>query len=147
MEWHEDNYSISCGFERMDTDAVFELLSNSYWASERPKEVIVQSMRNSLCFGLFEYGKQIGFARVITDNVVFAWVCDVIIDPNFRGKGLGKWMLSCIVEHPDLQVKTTGLFTKDAHTFYEQYNFKSVDTMQRVVHDPKCWNNLSSVNC
>jgi N-acetylglutamate synthase-like GNAT family acetyltransferase len=145
MEWHKDNYLIGYGFERMDTDAVYELLSKSYWASERPKDVIVQSMHNSVCFGLFESGKQIGFARVITDNVVFAWICDVIIDSNFRGNGLGKWLLSCILEHLDLQVKTIGLFTKDAHTFYEQYNFKAVDLMQRVINDPKSWENSSLI--
>jgi N-acetylglutamate synthase-like GNAT family acetyltransferase len=145
MEWRQDNYLITDGFKKMDTDAVYQLLSNSYWASERPIDVIVESMRNSFCFGLFESGKQIGFARVITDHIVFAWVCDVIIHPNFRGKGLGKWLLSCMMEHPDLQVKTTGLFTKDAHTFYEQYNFRAVDTMQRVVNDPKCWENLTPV--
>jgi GNAT superfamily N-acetyltransferase len=145
MEWRQDNYLITDGFKKMDTDAVYQLLSNSYWASDRPIDVIVESMRNSFCFGLFESGKQIGFARVITDHIVFAWVCDVIIHPNFRGKGLGKWLLSCMMEHPDLQVKTTGLFTKDAHTFYEQYNFRAVDTMQRVVNDPKCWENLTPV--
>jgi GNAT superfamily N-acetyltransferase len=145
MEWRQDNYLITDGFKKMDTDAVYQLLSNSYWASDRPIDVIVESMRNSFCFGLFESGKQIGFARVITDHIVFAWVCDVIIHPNFRGKGLGKWFFSCMMEHPDLQVKTTGLFTKDAHTFYEQYNFRAVDTMQRVVNDPKCWENLTPV--
>lgn len=143
MEWHKGEYLISNDLEKMDTDALYKLLSKSYWASDRSKEVIVKSMQHSLCFGLFDRGEQIGFARVITDNVVFAWVCDVIIHPNYRGKGLGKWLLSCMLEHPYLQVKTFGLFTKDAHKFYEQYNFKEVATMQRVIVNPESWETLT----
>lgn len=143
MEWKQDDFLVTDGFNKMDPDTVYRLLSNSYWASERPKDVIVESMRNSICFGLFKSEKQIGFARVITDHVVFAWVCDVIIDPNFRGKGLGKWLINCIMEHPDLQVKTTGLATLDAHTLYEKYHFKVAETMQRVIATPKCWEKLN----
>ncbi len=73
---------------------------------------------------------QVGFARVITDNVVFSWICDVIIHPDHRGKGFGKWLFQCIMEHPQNQVKTFGLFTKDAHNLYRKFVFSDVQTMQ-----------------
>ncbi|WP_226669789.1 GNAT family N-acetyltransferase [Metabacillus litoralis] len=135
MEWYKDGYTVDDTKTRMDTDAIYNMLSNSYWASARTKEVIINSMKNSICFGVFEGEKQIGFARVITDYYVFAWICDVIIHDNYRGKGLGKMLLTCIMEHPDIQVKSFGLYTKDAHTLYKKFGFTNVETMQcKISH-------------
>ncbi|SHN24544.1 GNAT family N-acetyltransferase [Gracilibacillus kekensis] len=130
MEWYRNHYKVSDNQEKMDTDVIFDMLSKSYWAYDRSKEVIVQSMKSSICFGVFEREVQVGFARVITDNIVFSWICDVIIHPDHRGKGLGKWLFQCIMEHPQNQVKTFGLFTKDAHNLYRKFGFSDVQTMQ-----------------
>lgn len=140
MEWHKDHYSISDDRIKIDIDAVFELLSTSYWAADRPKEVIKLSIEQSICFGIYCEDQQIGFARVVTDQVVFAWICDLIIHPNFRGNGLGKWLIGCIMEHPSIQVKSYGLATKDAHTLYQKFGFKHVDTMQLKIDQPPSWN-------
>ncbi|SFL56785.1 Acetyltransferase (GNAT) domain-containing protein [Gracilibacillus orientalis] len=144
MEWNKRGYTVSDNTNRMDTDAIFEMLSTSYWAADRPKEVITNSMKRSICFGIFEGERQIGFARVITDNVVFSWVCDVIIHSDYRGKGLGKWLFDCIMEHPNNQVKTVGLYTKDAHQLYEKFGFINVETMQCKKTNPKSWEKISN---
>ncbi|WP_208588885.1 GNAT family N-acetyltransferase [Gracilibacillus suaedae] len=142
MEWNKDSYTVSDNTNRMDTDAIYEMLQSSYWAANRPKEVIIQSMKNSICFGVFDGEKQVGFARVITDNFVFSWVCDVIIHSDYRGKGLGKWLFQCVMEHPDNQVKTLGLYTKDAHTLYQKFGYTDVDTMQCKIDNPQSWSEV-----
>ncbi|UOQ48742.1 GNAT family N-acetyltransferase [Gracilibacillus caseinilyticus] len=139
MKWYSKYYTVSDDQREMDTDVIFDMLSKSYWASDRSKEVIVKSMESSICFGVYEGEIQVGFARVITDNIVFSWICDVIIHPDHRGKGLGKWLFQCIMEHPENQVKTFGLFTKDAHTLYRKFGFSNVETMQCRVDDPASW--------
>ncbi|MFC4403874.1 GNAT family N-acetyltransferase [Gracilibacillus xinjiangensis] len=139
MEWYRSGYTVSDNQDRMDTDVIYQMLSKSYWASERSKEIIVRSMKGSICFGVFDGEKQIGFARVITDKVVFSWICDVIIHPDHRGLGLGKWLFQCIMEHADNQVRTLGLVTKDAHTLYEKFGFSKTEMMRCRIGDPVSW--------
>ena len=79
---------------------------------------------------------------MITDKIVFSWICDVIIQPDYRRVGLGKWLFKCIMEHPDNQVRTLGLITKDAHTFYEKFGFTDVQTMQCKIDNPISWREL-----
>jgi len=119
----------------MDVHFVHGYLSNrSYWAKGRDRELVVQSMENSLCFGVFDAtNTQVGFARLVTDYVVFAWLMDVFIDDSFKGKGLGKMLIEYIMELPELQqVIGIGLRTKDAHGLYEKFGFKNID-------DPETW--------
>src|SRR5207244_2731083 len=95
------------------------LANQSYWAADRPLDVVRRSIENSLCFGLYESGRQIGFTRVVTDRATFAWLCDVFVLPPHRGRGLSKWLLECVVGHPDLQgVRRLLLATRDAHDLY-----------------------------
>ena len=99
----------------------------SYWAKGRSQERVQKSMDHSMCFGLFDSKRQIGFARVATDYVVFAWLMDLFIDPEYRGQGLGKQLIQAIVEHPDLQqVNGIGLRTQDAQALYSSFGFEAI---------------------
>jgi GNAT superfamily N-acetyltransferase len=97
--------------------------------------LIENSIHNSVCFGLFRDGKQIGFARAVTDHATFTWICDVVIAPEHRGRGLGKWMVECVLAHPKLQTTTHVLRTKDAHGLYEQFGFKRTEYLRRSLKD------------
>lgn len=127
------DYFLSTNKRKLQIKQICLLLSQTYWAKERTKETIITSIKNSICFGLYHNGVQIGFARVVTDNAVFAYLCDVIIAENHRGDGLGKWLISEILKHPQLQtVKRWLLATKDAHGLYSQFGWK-------VVENPEKW--------
>lgn len=117
------NYSISTDRSKLDLAVVHDYLSNhSYWAQGRSLETVRRSIENSLCFGVFLGDQQVGFARVVTDYATFAWLCDVFILDSHRGKGLGKQLIQCVVEHPLLE--ELGIFilaTGDAHELYRRY--------------------------
>ena len=109
----------------MDLDFIHSYLAKqSYWAQGRSKEQVLKSMENSICFGLFDNDRQIGFGRVATDYVVFAWLMDLFIEEDYRGKGFGKALVRYIVEYPDLQnVNGMGLRTEDAQELYLKNGF------------------------
>lgn len=124
VDYKKDDFYITTDFDKIDIDVVCSLLGQSYWASYRKKNVIVKSLKNSLCFSLFEEDKQIGLIRVITDYATFAYLCDIIIDEKYRHKGLGIWFLECVFKHPELQnLRKWSLTTKDAHEFYKKLGF------------------------
>jgi GNAT superfamily N-acetyltransferase len=133
MEFNQGEFLISTDPERLDLDYLCHALNGTYWAHGRPPEVIRASVRNSLCFGVYRIGtnEQIGFARVVTDQATFSWVCDVLIDERFRGKGLGKWLMSCVVSHPIVKNTTSLLATRDAHGLYEKFGYKRSKSMRR----------------
>jgi GNAT superfamily N-acetyltransferase len=109
-------------------------LSRSYWANTRTIEKIEQSIENSLCFGVYEGNRQVGFARVVTDYATMYWLCDVFIDEEYRGKGLGKKLVSHITEFEPIKNLTATLATKDAHELYEQYGYtKEPDRFMRRI--------------
>ncbi|MFA9557131.1 GNAT family N-acetyltransferase [Evansella sp. AB-rgal1] len=131
MEWHKDIYKVSDDRSSIDVNKVSYLLSDTYWVASRSKESIEVSIENSITFGLYKEGRQIGFARVVTDKAVFSWLLDVVIDERYRGKGLGKWLIGCILEHPDIKHTSVALATKDAHSFYEEFQFHKTECMRR----------------
>ena len=131
MEWSRGAYLLSDDKRRLDLERIMELLRLSYWAYDRPGEVMQKAMEHSVCFGLFHQGRQVGFARGVTDRATFTWVCDVIIHPDHRGQGLGKWMMQCFLEHPDLQTISHHLRTEDAHGLYEPFGFRRIEAMRR----------------
>jgi GNAT superfamily N-acetyltransferase len=98
-------------------------MQRSYWANRRPKVKIKKSIENSLCYGVYYGGKQVGFARVVTDWATMYYLCDVFIDEEYRGQGIGKKLIEEIVSSEDLKNLFGYLGTKDAHTLYEQYDF------------------------
>ncbi len=123
MRWERDEYSLIDDAAGMDLDAVTALLQATYWAAERSRDVIATTIRHSMNFGLFHRGQQVGFARVVTDHATVGYLCDVVIAPAHQGKGLGKWLLQSILDHPELRTCRIDLFTKDAQAFYHQFGF------------------------
>ena len=121
----EAKYYISTDEAELDLDFVHSYLSEqSYWAKGRSMDLVKRSIDHSLCFGLYENGKQIGFGRVATDHVVFAWLMDLFIDPAYRGQGLGAMLVEHIVNHPTIrEVNGIGLRTDDAHELYARFGF------------------------
>jgi GNAT superfamily N-acetyltransferase len=116
-------YTISTDRDRLDVDFIHDYLSNqSYWAQGRPRDVVEKSIQNSLCFGVFDGSRQIGFARLVTDAITFAWLCDVFIAESYQGQGLGKWLIGTVVSHQDIKaVKYIMLATSNAHELYRKY--------------------------
>ncbi len=125
----KDEYRISTDPSLLQVDMIHHYLSEeSYWAQKIPREVVVKSLANSLCFGLYHDDKQIGFARLITDKATFAYLADVFIVEAYRGKGLSKWMMTAIHAHPEVQgLRRWVLGTRDAHGLYEQFGWKIFD--------------------
>ena len=131
MEWVRAEYVLTDDKTRLDIKAITRLLADSYWAADRPRSTMEKAMEHSICFGLFCDGQQVGFARAVTDHATFTWVCDIIIHPEHRRKGLGKWMVKCLLQHPELQTITHVLRTKDAHGLYEKFGFQRAEYMRR----------------
>lgn len=132
MEYKRDNFVISDDPIRLNIDAICDLLSRAYWADKRPRDVVEKSIQFSLNFGVYDGGRQVGFARVVTDRAIFAYLCDVFIHEDYRGQSLGKWMMECIMAHPDLQgIKRWCLLTYDAHGLYKQFGFNELGDSSR----------------
>jgi GNAT superfamily N-acetyltransferase len=123
MEWINGEFLLTDAVARVDTQRTYELLAQTYWGVRRPYEVVEKMINHSLCFTLLHDDTQVGFGRAVTDYTVFSWIADIIIDPRYRGKGLGKWLMSSIVQHPLLQGTHMVLQTRDAHGLYEKYGF------------------------
>lgn len=123
----KENYLISSDKSKMDIKIIHGYLSNSYWAKNRSLKTTKLSIKNSLCFGVYFSKKQIGFARVITDYATFAYLADVFILEDHRGKGLSKWLMKEILNYSELQnIRRWFLATRDAHSLYEKFGFKSL---------------------
>jgi GNAT superfamily N-acetyltransferase len=124
---------VSSSPELIDLDTVCALLAASYWAMDRPRSVIEASLGSSLCFGLYERegGRQVGFARVVTDGATFSWLCDVAVAESHRGRGLGKFLMASVMAHPVLKATNVILGTRDAHGLYEPFGFKRAEMMRR----------------
>jgi GNAT superfamily N-acetyltransferase len=138
-EWRKDEYILSTDKAKIDVNAVHQFLSYSYWAEGIPMDLVKRSIENSLCFGMYHQQKQIGFARVISDFATFAYLTDVFITPEARGKGLSKWLMQTIIDHPYLQgLRRFTLATKDAHRLYAQFGFTLFDKPERWMqkHNP-----------
>jgi GNAT superfamily N-acetyltransferase len=130
---NECSWFISTDQALLDVDAVHRLLRGSYWAENRPKDTIQESIANSLCFGVYLRAdqSQIGFARVVTDKATFSWICDVIVDEGHRGKGIGKALMAAVLEHQYVRSTMNLLGTRDAHGLYERFGFVRREMMRR----------------
>ncbi|MEI4828424.1 GNAT family N-acetyltransferase [Bacillus sp. FJAT-53711] len=132
-----NSYYISTNKDLLQIDTIHAFLCNdSYWAKGIHKALIVETIQNSsLCYGVYdsETNQQVGFARVVTDFVRFSWLADVFILPTCRGKGLSKWLIETIVNHPKLKGTRFMLVTQDAHTLYEQYGFEKITEPEKFM--------------
>lgn len=130
----QNNYTISSDSSRLDIAFIHGYLSRSYWAEEIPEEIVKKSIEHSLCFGVYKDDLQVGFARVISDYSTFAYLADVFIIEEERGKGLSKWLMECIMKHEQLQgLRNFCLLTRDAHTLYEKFGFKNLEKPQNFM--------------
>ena len=143
VEHRRGEFLISTDPARLDLDAIHNFLTNCYWARGVPLEVVARSIENALCFGIYDSGGvQVGFARVISDFATIAYVGDVFVLESHRGRGLGKWLMECIMQHPALQnLRRWILTTRDAHGLYAQVGFTAVKSPERYMerHDPNVY--------
>ena len=130
-----DNYIISTDRGKLDVNYIHYFLSEeSYWAKNIPIELVNTSIEGSFCFGVYHQGKQIGFARVITDYATFGYLADVFIDKNYRGKGLSKELMKFIMEQEVIKkLRRFMLATLDAHSLYAQFGFESQVGNKRLM--------------
>jgi len=138
-EWTRGDYTISSDRHRLDIDVIHRFLVDSYWAQGRSRERVAQSIEHSLPFGLYHREEQVGFARVVTDYVVLAFLADVFVLESHRGKGLGRWLVDVVTNLPELRpIRRWLLGTRDAHDLYRQFGFnepRSGVLMERVDAD------------
>ena len=129
---------FSTDIREMDVIRIHEWLSNSYWAKGIPLQTVKRAMQHSLCLGVFQESRQIAFARVISDYTTYAYLCDVIVDENERGAGVGKQLMTFILQHPQLQgLRKFSLATLDAHGLYAQFGFTPLAEPQRMMEISK----------
>ncbi|RMD00209.1 N-acetyltransferase [Aquitalea palustris] len=126
---------FDCDPARLERDMIYAYLSGeSYWAAGLPRDVFERSLAGSLCFGVYVAGKQVGFARMITDQATFAYLADVFVLPDWRGRGISKALLEHILAHPGLQgLRRMLLATADAHGLYAQYGFTALSRPERMM--------------
>ena len=128
------DYRVTTDLSKMDFEAIHEFISHSYWAEGMPPEALRKALENSLCFGLLRSDKQIGFARMITDRTTFAYLSDVFVLSEYRGRGLGKLLMDEVMGHADLQgLRRIMLATRDAHSFYTGYGFEKINDPSRLM--------------
>ena len=140
-------FVVSTDRARLDLDVVHGYLARSYWAAGVPREVVARSIANSLCFGLYEAPPsgaptQVGFARAITDRATYAYLADVFVLESHRGRGLGIWLMECVIAHPDLQgLRRWSLVTRDAHSLYSRFGFVTPPAPERYMEkvDPEVY--------
>ena len=140
-----DGYRISSDQSEMDLESIHEFISLSYWAKGIPIETLKKAINNSLCFGVFNIdGSQIGFARMVTDLATYAYLADVYVLEEHRGKGLSKWLMQEIMSHSDLQgLRRMTLATLDAHGLYKKYGFSELTSPEIFMEnwDPDIYKN------
>jgi GNAT superfamily N-acetyltransferase len=141
-EWSRDGFTVSCDPAKLDQAVVAGFLADSYWARGIPADTVQRSIAGSLCFALLAGDRQVGFARVITDRATVAYLGDVFVLPEFRGRELGKWLVECVLAHPQLQgLRRWLLVTADAHGIYGEFGFRQLARPEYFMelHDPQVY--------
>ena len=133
-------YKISSETDDMDVSVIHGYISRSYWAKNIPLNTMEKAIKNSLCFGVFtDSGNQVAFARMVTDSATFAYLADVFVLEEHRGKGISKWIMTNIIKHPNLQgIRRMALATSDAHGLYKEFGFKALKSPESFMelHQP-----------
>ena len=139
IEHRRGNYLVTTDPARLDKEFIHGYLTRSYWSEGISREIVERGIANSLCFGAYEGGNQVGFARIVSDFATFAYLADVFIIESHRGRGLSKFLMECIVNDSRLQgFRRWLLGTRDAHGLYAQYGFKPLAKPERFmeIHNP-----------
>jgi N-acetylglutamate synthase-like GNAT family acetyltransferase len=142
MNWTRGEFSITCDPDKQDVEVIHGFLSRSYWSKGIPEDTVKRSMDGSLCFALLHKGRQVGFARVISDFATIAYLGDVFVLEEYRGQGLSKWLMECVNAHPRLQgLRRWMLATSDAHGLYEKFGFTALSKPQLFMerHNPNVY--------
>jgi len=142
MKWVRDTFTVTSDPAKLDRAVIAEFLASSYWAKGIPAATVEKSLERSLCFALLDGERQIGFARVISDQATIAYLGDVFVLPEYRGKGLAKWLIECVVSHPELQgLRRWILATRDAHGLYEKFGFTPLKRPEffMELHNPNVY--------
>jgi GNAT superfamily N-acetyltransferase len=139
LSYRKDDFTVETDPSKLDVAAIHAYLSGAYWSEGIPSDVVEKAIANSLCFGLFRGEDQIGLARVVTDRATYGYLCDVYVLEEFRGKGLGVWLMECVMGHPDLQgLRRFSLATRDAHGLYKKFGFaelKKPQSQMEILRD------------
>jgi GNAT superfamily N-acetyltransferase len=135
MTWTRGEYQISTEQTQLDLERIHHHLSTqAYWSLGIPREVVERAFRNSVSFGVYRAEEQVGWARVVSDRATFAYLADVFILPEHRGRGLSKWLMECVLAHPELQgLRRWMLATRDAHPLYAQFGFTPIPHPERFM--------------
>jgi GNAT superfamily N-acetyltransferase len=139
-ERRQGPFLVSDEAARLDLGVIHGFLRTAYWSLDVPASVVKRAVEGSLCFGLFEHDRQVGFARAITDRATYAYLADVFVLHSHRDRGLGRWLMECVMTHPDLQgLRRFSLVTRDAHELYRPFGFEALANpdryMERFVPD------------
>ncbi len=140
--WVNSTFTVTCDPAKMDRAVIAEFLASSYWATGIPPATVERSLAHSLCFALLNGDRQIGFARVISDYATIAYLGDVFVLREYRGRGLSKWLMECVTSHPDLQgLRRWILATRDAHSLYEKFGFTPLKNPEvfMELHNPNVY--------
>jgi GNAT superfamily N-acetyltransferase len=133
-EARQGPFLVSDETSRLDLRVIHGFLRTAYWSAGVPEDVVRRAVDNSLCFGLYEHDRQVGFARAITDRATYAYLADVFVLPSHRGRGLGRWLMECVMAHPDLQgLRRFSLVTRDAHALYRPFGFDALASPDRYM--------------
>jgi GNAT superfamily N-acetyltransferase len=143
QEHRRGEFLLSTDRAKIDLEVVHDFLTNCYWCKGVPREIVARSIEHSLCFGIYDgSGRQVGFARVISDFATIAYLGDVFVLEAYRGRGLSQWLMECSTQHPALQgLRRWILLTRDAHGLYEKFGFTPLSAPDRYMelHNAKVY--------
>ena len=143
LEYRRGDFLISTDRARLDLTVIHGFLTSCYWSKGIPREVVARSIEHSLCFGIYDgSAAQVGFARVVSDYETVAYLGDVFVLESYRGRGLSKWLMECVMQHPALQnLRRWILLTRDAHGLYSQFGFTPIEMPERYMelHRPNVY--------
>lgn len=132
IETQKDNLTLSTDPKRLDIEAICAFLAQSYWADTRSRATIERSLKNSLVFAVYDGDRQVAMARLVSDYATFAWLCDVFVVPDYRSRGIGRWLMEEIFAHPDLQgLRRWVLVSSSAQGLYSQFGFSPLQNPER----------------
>ncbi len=133
-QWSRDGFQVSTDPARLDLDVMHGFLRTAYWSVNIPRDLVERAVAGSLNFGLYTAGEQAGYARVVSDKATFAWICDVFVLEPYRGRGLGRWLITCVMGHPELQgLRRWMLATADVQDLYRPFGFEVPDEPGRLM--------------